>query len=374
MSDIDPLGKKEIRRLAQREGDSLVSIFVPAFQSGNQTEQNPIRFENQLNKAEDVLQKRGLRKEEAEKALKPAKDLLSNPEFWEHQNKGLAVFLSPGFFEYYRIPIEVKETSLVSDKFYIEPLLPLILENGKFYIFSVSKKKAELFQADRYEINKMEVGLPHDIREALETRDPENRVSFHTRTSGKGAVFYGQSPEEEEKKNLLRYFQILDNRLQEAFSSETSPLVLVAVDYFHPLFKKACHYKYLSEEGIFGNPDGMKEGEIHKKSWEIVRPFFQNKEEESKKEYQDLKGGPKTSADPKKVISASREGRVSKLFVNLDEHLWGSDTEIHEEKQEGDSDLCNLASIQTFLNGGDVYVLYSENMPEKSKIAAIFRY
>ncbi len=377
MPDIDPLGKKEIKELAEQRKDNLVSIFIPTFRFGNQTEQNSIRFGNQINKARDALEKKGLKEAEIKEILDPAEKLLKSPDFWDHQNKGLAVFLGTGFFRCYRVPLEIEEHSLVSDVFHIEPLLPLVWENGKFYILSISKKEVRFFQADRYNINEMEIGPPASMEESLETKDPEKNLSFHTRASRKDAVFHGHSSTEKEKKDLIKFFQIINSRLQKEFSSEACPLVLAAVDYFHPLFQKACHYGCLSEKGIVGNPDNMNEEEMHKKAWKVVKPFFQIKEEEAKKDYQDLKGSPKSSSDPEEIIRASYEGRVSKLFISLDNHLWGQgkgNVEIHEERQEGDQDLCNLASIQVFLNGGDVYAFRFENMPEKAKMAAIFRY
>ena len=284
MPNIDPLKKEDIKKLAENKGENLVSIFIPTFQSGNQTEQNSIRFENQMGGAREVLEKKGLKEGEIKEILSRSQDLLNSPEFWEHQSKGLAVFAGPGFFRYYRIPLEVKGNFLVGNNFYIEPLLPLIWENGKFYILSLSKQRVRLFQADRYNIDEIEADLPSSIEEALKTKDPENRVSFHTRTSGKGAMFYGQSPEEQEKKDLLRYFQIINDRLQKFFSSETSPLIVAAVDYFHPLFKKACRCRCLAEQGIVGNPDDMEQREIHKKAWRQIEPFFQKKEKEAKRE------------------------------------------------------------------------------------------
>jgi len=34
---------------------------------------------------------------------------LDEDEFWQHQNAGLALFISEGFFRFYRVPIEMIE-------------------------------------------------------------------------------------------------------------------------------------------------------------------------------------------------------------------------------------------------------------------------
>ena len=40
----------------------------------------------------------------------------------------------------------------------------------------------------------------------------------------------------------------------------------------------------------------------------------------------------------------------------------------------GDEDLVNLAAAHTLLNGGEVYALKAEAMPDQAMMAASFRY
>ncbi len=46
----------------------------------------------------------------------------------------------------------------------------------------------------------------------------------------------------------------------------------------------------------------------------------------------------------------------------------------HDEAGPGDEDLLDLAAIQTFMNGGTVYIRDPNEMPDHSQVAAIFRY
>ncbi len=51
-----------------------------------------------------------------------------------------------------------------------------------------------------------------------------------------------------------------------------------------------------------------------------------------------------------------------------------SDDKIIEEEPDHDFDLYNYAVLNTILNGGKVYLLSDEQMPDDSDIGAVYRY
>jgi hypothetical protein len=80
------------------------------------------------------------------------------------------------------------------------------------------------------------------------------------------------------------------------------------------------------------------------------------------------------------IVKASSEGQVSVLFVNKELQVWGKVSEenqrIYRYKTPGPwrEDLLNLAAIHTLVNGGVVYDLLEDKIPENTSIAAILRY
>jgi hypothetical protein len=48
--------------------------------------------------------------------------------------------------------------------------------------------------------------------------------------------------------------------------------------------------------------------------------------------------------------------------------------QTHEQAGATSEDLLEMAAIQTFLNGGTVFTLSPGTMPDKSDLAAVFRY
>jgi hypothetical protein len=48
--------------------------------------------------------------------------------------------------------------------------------------------------------------------------------------------------------------------------------------------------------------------------------------------------------------------------------------DLHPEPQPDDEDMLDFAAVHTFLNGGHVYTVEPEEMPNNQLVAAIFRY
>lgn len=188
---------------------------MPTHRAGAETQQDPIRLKNLLGRAEECLLAGGLRTPEARELLKPAQKILWNGLLWQHQSDGLAMFLSPEEFSYYRLPFDFEELVVITDCFHIKSLLPLLSGDGRFYVLALSQNQVRLLQGTRYSISEVDAGsIPVSFAEALRYDDPERRLQFHTSTrtpGGKGeraAIFHGHGVGTDNAEvNILRYFQ-----------------------------------------------------------------------------------------------------------------------------------------------------------------------
>jgi hypothetical protein len=162
--------------------------------------------------------------------------------------------------------------------------------------------------------------------------------------------------------------------------NENVPLVFAGVDYLFPMFRLVDVYRNTLNETIEGNPDTLDFQELVKRGRQIVSPYFQKEQQHAIERYRDLLKGSLTSDRVEKVVAGAIAGRVDTLFVDTEARKWGSYdsgsglVEVHAEQQDGDEDLLDLAFVQTYLNGGNVYALDPEKMPGTSGAAAIFRY
>lgn len=377
-----------LETLKRYKGDSpCISIYLPTLRKG-EVSQNQIRFKNLLTEAENQLLKKNYKKNKVEEILEPAYKLVDETIFWNNQSEGLALFISPEFYRYYRLPCSFDELVVTADKFHTKPLLPLISEDGQFYVLVISQKDARLLRGTRDVFEEMDLSeVIKKFEEKFGQELPEQYLQFHTRTARRGgevrtAVHFGHGGEIDsiKKERLLHYFRFLDKELYSMLYNDGSPLILACVDYLSSLYRQANNYPGLMEERIKGNPDNIKSQELHKEAWEIISPYFKRKTEESKARYLELKGTGKTSNEIKEVVRASSRGRIKTLFVPLGVRKWGKFDqeneyiEIKETPEPGDEDLLDVAAAEVYLNRGEVLALTPENMPDGDEVAAIFRY
>lgn len=393
---MDILTNDQLRKLMEYRFDTCVSMYMPTERMGAETQQNPIRLKNLLGRAEEQLVEAGLRTAQAQELLKPAHELQQNRPLWQRMGDGLALFVGPDTFEYYRVPLSFDELVVVSDRFHIKPLLPLLSGDGRFYVLAVSLGHVRVLQATQYSANEIALeDVPESLAEVLEYDEFEKTLQFHTSTGQRvqrggggerAAIFHGQgtgTDQAKEKEHILRFLRALDNGVRDFIGSgEQVPLVLAGVEYLRGLYREVNHYPHLVEDGIDGNPENIAIDKLHEKAWSIVQPLFQQTQENAAARYRELAGAgsERASDEVEVVVPAAYYERVETLFVDVERQLWGTfDKEtgeliVHEEHQPGDLDLLDYAAAHTLSNGGTVYAVDADEMPTDATVAAIFRY
>lgn len=383
------LSRNELQALSGKQIEPCVSIYLPTHRAGKDVEQDPIRFKNLLRQVEKDLSEQGRRSLQINEWLEPAKQLLADSLFWSHQSDGLAVFIAPEEFYHYRVPLKFEELAVVSGRFHLKPLFPLLGGDERFYFLALSQNQARLFQGTRYNMSEVELkNVPKSLAEALKYDDPERQLQFHTRApAAKGeraAIFHGHGAGHIDaavhKKDILRYFQQLDKGMQDLLRNEHVPLVLAGVDYLLPIYREANSYQHLLDEGVFGNPDELNTENLHERAWAVVQPHFQKAQRGAAAKYRQLANTGRTANELQDVVPAAYHGQIEFLFVDLGLQIWGTikqndnGIQFHQKAEPGDEDLLDSAAIQTFLHRGTVYVVASDEMPDKTPVAAVFRY
>ncbi len=380
------LSDGELRDLIDAAGPNSVSMFMPVQQEPDKWDENRIRLKNLVQAAEKELGQLNLRRPDIDELLAPTNDLIEEGRFVATDGPGLALFLSQGIAQAYQLPYGPEEMMTVSSHFLIKPLMPLRLKEA-FYVLALSQQKIRLLRATEHTVARVDLqDIPQSLREALRWDDPERELQWHTQTGGRGdgrdAVFHGHGvgTKERHKKDLLRYFQLLDRHLSKVLTDEKAPLVLAGVDYLLPIYRQANSHQHLFDEGIEGNHEQLSDAELQQKAWQLVEPHFQEEREAAESLYHQQASKSLASADLTTILPASYQGRVDTLFVALDEQRWGSyqpeadQLELHAQPQPGDVDLLNLATIHVVKNDGDVYADRREALPDAEPLASILRF
>ena len=380
--------KEELRELLEERTGPCVSIYMPAEKGSIETKQNPVRFRKLLREAERKLAASAVKPATIKSLAAPAHKLLEDHMFWQYQEGGVAVFLSPKIKRVYTLPLKFTEMAAANGRFCVRQLLPLFAEDARFCVLALSQRSVQLFQCTRYSVGVVDLRrTPKSISQLLEFNHGEKQLQFHSKTEGwaahgarAGAFHGGAEDTDEEKENILNYFHSINRAVSVLLGGSAGPLVLAGVDYLTRIYKKANTYPQLCEGRLPGSAAGQRPEELRDKAWELVKPGFEEGARAAVRQFGQLQDTPRASNHLKTILRAANEGRVETLFVSVRDQRWGffdaesGEMDLHRKPDPLDMELLDLCTARTLDQGGKVYALEPERMPGKAPAAAIFRF
>lgn len=379
--------REDLKNLLQHRESLCFSMYMPTHPRDANHEQDRIRLKNLLRRAQKTVAEQAADDQGLQSSLESAGRLLVDDGFWSRIGEGLALFVDSNHWSYYRLPLPFEELFVSGRHFYLKPLLPLLTDNGRYYLLALSRRKPRLLYCTRFHATEIELpDLPGSLEETLGYDWEPRSLQFHTGAAGGGggdrpAMFHGQGAGvDDTKDDVIRYFRRVDRCLQKALSDPEAPLVLAGVEPLPPLYRQVNSYANLMDAVVEKNPDDEKDESLQRRGWEIVAHFFEQSRKEAEERYHNNRGTGYATADPLTVVPAARFGRVDVLFVALGEQLRGrfdpqnSQVRIEDPPDESSEDLLNLAALDTLQNGGTVYAVEPEQVPETGPLAALLRY
>lgn len=403
------LNKEKFEQLAEIHDPHCVSIFIPTHRAGQEVKEGLDQrgLKNQIKEAKKQLASYKMNNKDIDEYLKPVEDLLNDQGFWNYQSDGLAVFLSKKSFDYFTLPVTFEAFTYVDDHFYLKPLVPVLDQDRKYYLLALSLQEVRLFEAYPYELIEKDVEglLPERLEDVVgydyrqkhqEFREGQttfNKGMFKSRggtvssndsaSSDQGkTMFHGHGAGKDDKKDeILKFFRAVNEGVMEELHDKKAPLILASVDYLIPIYKEANDYKYLHDEHITGNPEYADLMVLHEKAMDLLQEHLNSEKNKKKEIFEQALSNKKASYDEREIVPAAINGRIDTLFIRNRESLWGvfdkKTNAIKTDDQEtmNNSDLLNIAAIQTILHNGNVYLTDTEEMPEStSKLNAILRF
>ncbi len=366
---MDQISNHDLRELIDTGQAPCLSIYFGTHRAGVDTLQDPIRLRNLIREAEHQLE---LSKEPApaiRDLLNPLRELADQYAFWQHQADGLAIFRTKNMLRRYRLSFPVPELAVVGERFHLKPLFPAVDPNQRFYVLAISQDGARIYEGNSYSIREVEVPeLARIAAAAPAARGPERKLQSHTAThqsSGRRfAIFHGHGGGEENRKEaLVPFFRQVDEAVRKRLNSDGAPVALMGVDYLCPIYRQVSSISGLLAEEVHGNADGFSSAMLHRLSWAVASAHFRKMQDRAADEYHQLWHTPRASNELSEIVSSAGQGRVKSLFVALGVQKW-KDAE----------DVLNAAALETFLTGGNVYVLPPDEVPGRRLAAAVFRY
>lgn len=382
------ISKKEITELHNINQENCISIFIPTHRAGKKVlqKEDMLALKNQLKEVKNKLLKQGFHADDIRKMTAPVQQLIENSSFWREQSDGLAIFIADGFLKIFTLPIYFKGFNYISNSFYLKPLMPMFVGDGNFYLMLLERSNVKLFECSQHSFT--EIGIEDLIPESKQDRvgfDYEQKnLQFRTQQAGSGQVMYhGQEAATGKRKNeIKKYLRAINDGLAPLLREEDIPLLIASQDFLFDIYKGVNTYPHLIEENLKVNFGDTSIFEAHELAWERMAPVFDQKRKDKMALFLDGQGTGKTAIGIDKILPAAFNGKVDTLFCENKSDIFGNYKEennsiIVSQSEANDNaiSLMNVAAVKTFLNGGKVYLLDREEMPNpNSRINALYRY
>lgn len=382
-----PLPKPIFEKLANTHGLHCVSVYLPMHKDGK--EQNArlaqATLKQCIRKAQTDLERHEMDPQEIKNYLKPLKALLTDIELWRNPSDGLAIFLDKNEFNYYTLPVSFEIKTIVSDHFYLMPLLPLYHEDDEYYLLELSQDYVKLYEANKYGYQDIYIEdfAPDQLEEAVGF-DFKPKL-YHFR-SGQNAqmpgTYYGTGEGKDDlKKELYNFFRAIDKGINKVIENKKAPLIVACADPLFGIYKEANTYPTLLQNYVAGDSEFKNKTKLHQESWELVHPYFEKLKETKLQQYKELYHTPKTSYQISEIVPAAVNGKIDTLFVQkgADEFgIFNQETNrlmFRKETEPNNASLADLSAVNTFLQGGKVFFLTPEEMPDQGQtMNALLRY
>ncbi|MBX3300664.1 MAG: hypothetical protein KF693_00455 [Nitrospira sp.] len=382
----DQLSRDDVRALVSYHDGPCVSIFMPTHRAGPQVRQDPIRLKNLHRAAEQTLIEQGHRSPDVRAWLAPIDSLKEDGEFWRHQSDGLTLFLAPGLLRLFRLPLRFEEGMVVAERFHVSPLLPYFTEDERFYVLALSQNGCRLLRCTRHTVVPLDLAdAPVSMTETPGYERRETQLQFEaiapkgaagTSSGGGTAIFHGHgSSSDVSTADVERYFRAVDGVVCDVLRDRHEPLVLAGVDYLLPLYRSISRYGFIASEQLLGNAEGRRDEELQRDAWQVMEPRLVRIRREALEQVREAIATGRGANHVTEILPAAVQGRVDLLVAPINHPLWGRFdpdrqwAEVHEERRPDDEDLHELAIIETFMNGGRVFLTTG-----RKSLAARFRY
>jgi hypothetical protein len=383
--------RQDLRELARGGEGWRLSLYEPLARTGRELREGPILLKDARTQADSALRSRGADEALRGEILDPIDRILDDSGTAWLQGGTLAVFSEPGRADVFLLPVDAPPLVEVDRHFFLEPLLPLLFEDGRFHLLALSLKRVRLWEAGRAGMREIPLeGIPTSLVAAEGFEDSESYLSFHTRTAPPGAgmrppMYYGQGGGKgdlkEMKRDILDFFHQIDRgvRALVAGPGPALPLMIAAVEMLPPIFREASSHPRILAQTLAGNPDLPPPDELHARAWALFAEEYARERAAALERYREGLFTGRTASGVTDVLPLAAQGGVDTLFLRRGYRRPGRFDPASGKAEPAEAgadteDLANLACVHALLGDGKVYALEAAEMPPGADLAALTRF
>ena len=357
------------RLLAAREPSS-VSIYLPT-DPASSGEAERIELKNLAREAVRQLQEAGVAANDTAAIDEELADLVDDDEFWRHQARTLALFLTPTTDTAFRLASNVGPLVEVSDRFHLKPLLRAVTVPHTAFVLALSQGGVRLLEiAPELEPAEIKVpDLPKDVASAVGKSSIRDRAP-----SGRIQGSEGQ------KTRMRQYARQIDHALRPLLNGVDLPLILAAAEPMDAVYRSVNSYPHLLPTSLPGNPDSLSGAELVESARSLLDELYAEELRTIRDTYALRASQRRASNDIADVARAATFGLVDTALVDIDGVVPGYvDEESGAITLDHADDAVNYGVVdeiarRAWLHGGRVLAVRRDDIPGNGPVAAILRY
>jgi hypothetical protein len=357
------------RLLAAREPSS-VSIYLPT-EPASRGDAERIALKNLSAEASEQLRRAGAPRDDVSAIDEELADLVDDDEFWRHQARSLALFVTPTTTTTFRLANNLVPMVEVSDRFHLKPLLRAVTFPHTALVLALSQNRVRLLEiAPELEPAEIRVpDLPKDVESAVGKSSIRDRAP-----SGRIQGSEGQ------KTRMRQYARQIDQALRPLVNGLELPLILAATEPIDSIYRSVNSYPHLHPSSLAGNPDASTDAELTEGARRLLDELYAAELRTIHETYALRASQRRASADIADVARAATHGLVDTVLVDIDAVVSGQvDEETGAITVDDTADAVNYGLVdeiarRVWLNGGQVLAVRSDDIPGDTPVAAILRY
>jgi hypothetical protein len=367
---IDVPSRAQVERLLAARGSSSVSMYLPTAPA-SRGEAERIELKNLAGEASRQLRDGGARGHDVEAIEEELADLVDDDEFWVHQARTLALFLTPTSIVTFRLANNLARLVEVSDRFHVKPLLRALTFPYTAFVLALSQNGVRLLEigADVEPARVRVPDLPSDVASAVGKSSIRDRAP-----SGRIQGSEGQ------KTRMRQYARQIDDALRPLLNGLDVPLILAAAEPMDAIYRSVSSYPHLLPASIPGNPDADSDADLAEGARRLLDDVYAAELSTIKESYALRASQRRASSDIADVARAATYGLVDTVLVDIDEVVPGRiDDETGAVSFDGTDDSVNYGIVdeiarRVWMNGGRVLAVRRDDIPGHGSVAAILRY
>ena len=177
-----------------------------------------------------------------------------------------------------------------------------------------------------------------------------------------------------------QFARAVDAALRDLLSGRDTPLILAAAPPLDSIFRQACTYPRLAEQGIEGNPETTTNHDLAIAARSVLDRIHADRLRNFTEKFEARTKEQRTTTDIAHAAKASVFGAIAEIAVDID-----APTPGYLDEEDGSVIFAETANAEThgivdqiaghaFLKGARVLALRRDEIPGNGDLAAILRY